>query len=499
MTAQLIEDIEKPKKAQKRKIEELGEEFGYLQRKCREFGIPVLIVVEGWSAAGKGSMINKIIQPLDPRGFKVTCIASPSRDEQLRPFLWRFWRRTPSAERMAIFDRSWYRNLLDEVVEGNLKEEELENAYADIRSFERQLRDSGTVIFKFFLSISKKEQFERLQTLRNNPNTSWRVDDGVLARHYKYEEYKEAARDMFKETDVEDGVHWQEVDTKKFLSATVKIMESLVGLLRNKVEKRKNGIKFERNIPADPLPHFRNAPSLAKTDTSLSLDKEEYREKLSIRQKRIHSLHNELYRLRIPMVIVYEGWDAAGKGGNIRRLTEEMDPRGYEVIPVSAPNDVEKAHHYLWRFWTEFPKSGHLTIFDRSWYGRVLVERVEGFCGKNDWKQAFREINEMEENFHNYGTALVKFWVHIDKDEQLKRFEARKENQSKQWKLHEEDWRNRERWELYEEAVDEMFLRTHTPFAPWNIIEGNCKRFARIKAMDVVIKTIENKISEKAK
>jgi polyphosphate kinase 2 (PPK2 family) len=242
---------------------------------------------------------------------------------------------------------------------------------------------------------------------------------------------------------------------------------------------------------------FKAAPSLAKVDTSLSLQKDEYREKLITRQKKIHELHNELYRLRIPMVIVYEGWDAAGKGGNIRRLTEEMDPRGYEVIPIAAPNDVEKAHHYLWRFWTEFPKSGHLTIFDRSWYGRVLVERVEGFCGKNDWKQAYREINEMEENFHNYGTTIVKFWVHIDKDEQLKRFEARKENPSKLWKLHEEDWRNREKWDLYEQAAEEMFLRTHTTFAPWTIIEGNCKRHARIKAMDVVIQAIENKIKEK--
>ena len=263
------------------------------------------------------------------------------------------------------------------------------------------------------------------------------------------------------------------------------------------MEKRKKGIKFNRNIPSAELPHFKTAPSLAKVDTSLSLQKDEYREKLFTRQKKIHELHNELYRLRIPMVIVYEGWDAAGKGGNIRRLTEEMDPRGYEVIPIAAPNDVEKAHHYLWRFWTEFPKAGHLTIFDRSWYGRVLVERVEGFCSENDWKQAYREINEMEENFHNYGTALVKFWVHIDKDEQLKRFEARKENPAKLWKLHEEDWRNREKWNLYEKAAEEMFLRTHTPFAPWTIIEGNCKRHARIKAMDVVIEAIEKKIDEK--
>jgi polyphosphate kinase 2 (PPK2 family) len=324
------------------------------------------------------------------------------------------------------------------------------------------------------------------------------VDDGVLARHYKYDDYKAASKQMFKETDVVDGAHWQEIDTTKFLPATAKILKSLVSLLRNKVDKRKSGIKFVRNIPNTDLPKFKHAPSLRKVDTSLSLGKEDYREKLVVRQKRIHELHNELYRLRIPMVIVYEGWDAAGKGGNIRRLTEEMDPRGYEVIPISAPNDVEKVHHYLWRFWTEFPKAGHLTIFDRSWYGRVLVERVEGFCSENDWKQAYREINEMEENFHHFNSVVVKFWVHIDKEEQLKRFEARQENQAKQWKLHEEDWRNREKWKPYEEAAEEMFLRTHTEYAPWTVIEGNCKRYARIKAMDVVIQAIEKKIEEKA-
>ena len=227
---------------------------------------------------------------------------------------------------------------------------------------------------------------------------------------------------------------------------------------------------------------------------SLGLEKEAYREIIQARQSRIQELHNELYRLRIPLVIVYEGWDASGKGGNIRRLTEQMDPRGYEVIPVSAPNDVEKAHHYLWRFWTEFPKAGHVTIFDRSWYGRVLVERVEGFCSEAEWKQAYNEINEMEENFRHFGTVLVKFWVHIDKEEQLRRFRAREVSPHKRWKLHEEDWRNREKWDLYESAVEEMFLRTHAPKAPWTVIEGNCKRHARVKALDVVIDAIEKKI-----
>ena len=484
-------------KSLRKEIEESGRELAYLQRKCRELEIPVLIVVEGLSAAGKGTIINRMIQPMDPRGFKVSCIASPNRDEQMRPFLWRFWRRTPSADRMAIFDRSWYRNLLDAEIENQLSEADLKKAYSDVRSFERQLKDSGTIILKFFLEISKKEQATRLAALQGNPSTAWRVSDAVLQRHSRYNDYVSAVDNMFNETDLPDSP-WSRIPSKKAKVATSLVLRQLVETLSSRVKERKKGIPLEAGRPPLKLPSFPQAPSFKDADMGKSLGKREYQKKLEARQNRIQELHHELYRLRIPLVLVYEGWDASGKGGNIRRLTEKMDPRGYEVIPVSAPNDVEKAHHYLWRFWTEFPKAGHVTIFDRSWYGRVLVERVEGFCTETDWKQAFNEINEMEDNFRHFGSIVLKFWVHIDKDEQLKRFKAREENPHKRWKLHEEDWRNREKWDLYEAAAEEMFLRTHAPKSPWTIIEGNCKRYARIKALDVVIDAIDKKISEKS-
>ncbi len=484
-------------KSLRKEIEESGRELAYLQRKCRELEIPVLIVIEGLSAAGKGTIINRMIQPMDPRGFKVSCIASPNRDEQMRPFLWRFWRRTPSAERMAIFDRSWYRNLLDAEIENQLSEADLKKAYSDVRSFERQLKDSGTIILKFFLEISKKEQATRLAALQGNPSTAWRVSDAVLQRHSRYNDYVSAVANMFRETDQPDSP-WCRIPSKKTKVATSLVLRQLVETLSSRVKERKKGIPFEAGRPPLKLPSFPKAPSFKDADMGKSLGKREYLKKLEARQNRIQEFHHELYRLRIPLVLVYEGWDASGKGGNIRRLTEKMDPRGYEVIPVSAPNDVEKAHHYLWRFWTEFPKAGHVTIFDRSWYGRVLVERVEGFCTETDWKQAFNEINEMEDNFRHFGSIVLKFWVHIDKDEQLKRFKAREENPHKRWKLHEEDWRNREKWDLYEAAAEEMFLRTHSPKSPWTIIEGNCKRYARIKALDVVIDAIDKKIAEKS-
>ncbi|OUU42760.1 MAG: polyphosphate:AMP phosphotransferase [Verrucomicrobia bacterium TMED56] len=488
---------EKSDKSVRKKIDELGEELAYLQRKSRELGIPVLIIVEGLSAAGKGTLINRIIQPLDPRGFKVSCIASPNRDEQLRPFLWRFWRRTPSADRMAIFDRSWYRNLLDSTINRTLQEDELIKAYADVRAFERQLRDGGTVFFKIFLDISKKEQASRLAAMQGNPATAWRVNDAVLARHTRYTDYKKAVETMFEETDDLNDSKWIKISAKDGRKAAAQAISRIVNGLSKRVSQEQANPSALHSVRR--LPAFRSAPSLKNADLSLTLSKDTYREMLTVRQERIEYLHHELYRQRLPMVIVYEGWDASGKGGNIRRLTEEMDPRGYEVIPTAAPNDVEKAHHYLWRFWTEFPKAGHVTIFDRSWYGRVLVERVEGFCTEQDWKRAYREINEMEENFDHFGTAIVKFWIHIDRDEQLRRFQSRQENPKKRWKLHDEDWRNRDKWEPYKEAVEEMFLRTHTQYAPWTVIEGNCKRYARIKTLDVTIAAIEKKIAQKSK
>ena len=220
----------------------------------------------------------------------------------------------------------------------------------------------------------------------------------------------------------------------------------------------------------------------------------DYEDKLKKKQKRLRELEYRIYRARIPVVIALEGWDAAGKGGAIRRLTQRLDPRGYVVEPVAAPNDFEKAHHYLWRFWQKMPKAGHITIFDRSWYGRVLVERVEGFCAEEAWRRAYHEINEMEEHLVNFGTVVVKFWLHIDSNEQLRRFNERTRTPSKQWKITPEDWRNRKKWDDYKKAVDEMIYRTSTPLAPWTIVESNCKLYGRIKVLDTVIVAIEKRI-----
>jgi polyphosphate kinase 2 (PPK2 family) len=233
---------------------------------------------------------------------------------------------------------------------------------------------------------------------------------------------------------------------------------------------------------------------LERADLSLSMDRTTYEKDLAGKQERLRELEHEIYKARIPVTIVYEGWDAAGKGGNLRRLVRNLDPRGYEVVPVGAPSDIEKEHHYLWRFWTQVPKAGHLTIFDRSWYGRVLVERVEGFCSEAEWRRAYREINEMERHWVSFGMVIVKFWLQIDRKEQLRRFRERERIASKRWKITEEDWRNRGKWPLYERAVNDMLEKTSTAAAPWTVVESNCKWYARVKALDTVIRAIEEKL-----
>jgi polyphosphate kinase 2 (PPK2 family) len=233
---------------------------------------------------------------------------------------------------------------------------------------------------------------------------------------------------------------------------------------------------------------------LDKVDLTLKLDKKKYEEELKKLTVHMRELEFEIYKARVPVVVTYEGWDAAGKGGNIKRITSQLDPRGYEVVPIAAPSVEEKAHQFLWRFWNQIPKAGHITVFDRSWYGRVMVERVEGFCHEDEWRRAFQEIKEFEGNLAEFGTVIAKFWIHISKQEQLKRFEERKTSEYKNYKLTDEDWRNRDKWDRYEEAVLDMLENTSTTYAPWTIVEGEDKYWARIRTLRVLSEAIERRL-----
>ena len=496
----MLESIDlsrKVDKAEYKRAKEPAElRLAALQRRVKELGIPVLIVFEGWDAAGKGTLINELILPLDPRGHLVTHFPPPNEEEALRPFLWRYWVATPPAGRIAIVDRSWYRHVLDDRMAGDRKGEDLALAFSDIRGLEEQLADSGTVLIKFFLHISKGTQAKRLKKLAKNPATAWRVTKDDRKRHKQYDDYLVAADEMLAQTE-EDHAPWTVIESTDHRFATLKIFNRVATAIEQRIAAVESGQgQAARPRAAAPaaIPEDLRTSLLHQADLSQSLEREEYRDRLDAGQKRLRDLEHEIYVRRIPVVLVYEGWDAAGKGGNIRRLVRELDPRGYEVVPVAAPNDIEKAHHYLWRFWSQFPKAGHMTIFDRSWYGRVLVERVEGVCTAQEWRRAYHEINQMERHWTNFGAVVQKFWIHIDPDEQLRRFNARQETEYKRWKITDEDWRNREKWDEYQAAVEEMLLRTSTPHAPWTVAESNCKWFARVKVLETVCDAIEKRL-----
>jgi AMP-polyphosphate phosphotransferase len=316
-----------------------------------------------------------------------------------------------------------------------------------------------------------------------------------LRQNEKYSEYLAAIEDMLTQTDA-DYSPWTVVEAHDRRFATLKIFNTVINSLERAVTSIELKTETAPAPPKEPVTSALNfkTTALDHLDLSKSLTSEEYAARLKKAQTTLRELEHEIYLRRVPVVIAYEGWDAAGKGGNIRRLTENLDPRGYEVVPVAAPNDIEKAHHYLWRFWAQMPKAGHITIFDRTWYGRVLVERVEGFCTEAQWRRAYREINGMEQHLANFGAVILKFWLHIDPEEQLRRFREREGIPHKQWKITEEDWRNREKIDQYREAVEEMLYRTGTPYAPWTIVESNCKRHARVKVLETVCKAIRKRL-----
>ena len=482
------------KEEYKEKMETLELELGHLQRECKEQKIPVMIAFEGYGASGKGLQIGRLIQGLDPRGFEVHAVKKETEEERMHPFMWRFWTKTPERGRIAIYDTSWYRRVQIDRFDGKVSEEELPADYESIRSFEKQLTDDGMVIVKLFLAIDQKEQKKRFKKLMESKETKWRVSEGDLKRNKEFARYEQMNEEMLRKTDT-DYAPWTIIEATDKRYATAKIFTTVIHAMQMALEKVKMPEKAQEERRSGGEREFQES-LLAKADLSKKLSKKQYKERLKELQGKMERLHGELYRRRIPVVLGFEGWDAGGKGGAIKRLTEHMDPRGYVVNPTASPNDIEKAHHYLWRFWRAMPKAGHIAIFDRTWYGRVMVERIEGFCTTKEWQRAYKEINDMEQDLVNAGAIVLKFWMQIDKDEQAARFKARQENPEKQWKITDEDWRNREKWDQYEEAVNEMLIRTSTPHAPWVVVEGNCKYYARIKVLETVVHAIEERLKE---
>lgn len=485
---------------EKVKLDELQKKLAVYQQNLKKNKIPVIIILEGWGASGKGNVISGIIKELDPRGFKVYTTGEANEEEKKFPLMRRFWTKIPLYGNISIFDRSWYRDVSISLVEEGLSEKEVKHRIRDISVMEKMLTDDGYLIIKIFLNITKKEQKKRFTALEQNKSTEWRVTSDDWRHHRMFDAYKSAFQNMIKNTNTENAP-WLVIDANNSRNTIFKAVSELCKILKNKLDETKNSTEnSEENKSAEIVirtgEDIKKNPisQLNETDLSPAAENSLYKERLKKLQRRLFELHNEIYLRRRPLIIVFEGWDAAGKGGAIKRLVGGLDPRGYEVIPISAPKSEELNRHYLWRFWSSLPKNGHIAIFDRSWYGRVMVERIEGFCTEHQWKRAFEEINYFERELYDRGTIQLKLWLHISPDEQLRRFNERLENPEKNWKITEEDWRNREKWPQYENAVNDMLKYTNTDYSPWVIIPGNDKKYARLNVLETVISQIENEL-----
>jgi AMP-polyphosphate phosphotransferase len=469
----------------------LRDRLALLQRAVYEAGLPVAVVFEGFDAAGKGDTIEKMVGRIDPRGYRVHATGAPTEEERLRPFLWRFWTRVPGRGEMAIFDHSWYRRVLGERVEGEVPRSAWRLAYDEINQFERTLVDDGALVVKFFLHISRAEQGRRLERMERSRYQSWRVTKRDWRAHRHYRDLREAAEEMLERTHTA-WAPWTPVAATDRHWRRVRVFEALAGALQGALDARAAARPAARPRPVRPPRGLRTV--LDEVDLGKRLSPARYQKTLDRLQARLGDLQLACWEKAVPVVVVYEGWDAAGKGGNIRRLIGSMDPRGYTVLPIAKPEGADATHHYLWRFWNRIPQAGHVAIFDRSWYGRVLVERVEGFCTEAEWRRAYPEINEFERSLHHFGAAIVKLWLHVSRREQLRRFRERERVAVKRYKITAEDWRNREKWDLYRAAVHDMITQTSTSHAPWTIVEAEDKGWARVRALRAVIEAMEGRL-----
>lgn len=457
---------------------ELHAELLALQRRLAKTDCAVIIVVAGVEGAGKGEVVDVLHKWLDVRGIETHAFWDETDEERDRPRFWRFWRTLPPRGGIGIMFGSWYTGPIIDRVIGDAPASEFDTQMRHINDFEQALCDDGAVILKFWFHLSKKEQKKRLKQDKKGERGKISPLTKKFARHY--DEFTKVSERAIRLSDI-GHCPWH-------------IIEATDRRYRNLAVGRivKSVLSQHLDHPPDKVLRtpFHTSPTLGKetvldsVDLSQRIDAETYQSRLRNYQRKLHDLSWLVKKQGINIVAVFEGWDAAGKGGAIRRVTQSMDARLYRVISVAAPTDEERAHHYLWRFWRHVPRKGYGTIYDRSWYGRVLVERVEGFASAVEWGRAYQEINDFEEHLTNHGTVLLKFWLHLDKQEQLRRFEERQATPWKQHKITDEDWRNRDRWEDYQAAVNDMVVRTSTEYAPWTLVSANDKKVARLKVLE---------------
>ena len=454
---------------------------------------PVIILVGGVDGAGRSETVNLLSEWMDPRHIQVHGFGPASDEEMRHPYMWRFWRVLPPKGKVGVFFGSWYSDMVEDYVADQIAPAQLDQQIHQIVQFEHMLTAERALVIKFWFHVSKKVQRKRLKAFEKDPKLRWRVTQQDWERVKQYDNYCQVSEHILRETSTAEAP-WIVVEgtDPKYRNLTVGkvLLEAIMSRLSHPFKER-------RSTAPPLLPPIDNRHILSTLDMGQVLPKPEYKEALEHYQGKLNLLVRQPQFAHRALVAVFEGWDSAGKGGSIRRVAAAMDARWYTVIPIGVPTEEELAQPYLWRFWRHIPQWGRVTIFDRSWYGRVLVERVENLCSESAWMRAYNEINDFEKQLVDHNIVLAKFWLNISKEEQLRRFKEREQVRFKQFKITDEDWRNREKWDAYEAAVCDMVERTSTTEAPWTLVEANDKRFARIKVLKTLCERLESAINHK--
>ncbi|EXF95519.1 polyphosphate-dependent AMP kinase [Pseudomonas fluorescens HK44] len=450
---------------------------------------PVIVLINGIEGAGKGETVKLLNEWMDPRLIEVRTFDQQTDEELARPPAWRYWRMLPAKGRMGVFFGNWYSQMLQGRVHGLFKDAVLDQAINQTERLEKMLCDEGAVIFKFWFHLSKQQMKTRLKSLQDDPLHSWRISPLDWQQSQTYDKFVKYGERVIRRTS-RDYAPWHVIEGVDAHYRSLTVGKILLDGLQNALKRpRINPDKVSAAPLSASVDHLSLLGSL---DMSQRLEKNDYEEQLITEQARLSGLMRDKRMRRHALIAVFEGNDAAGKGGAIRRVAAALDPRQYSIVPIAAPTEDERAQPYLWRFWRQIPARGKFTVFDRSWYGRVLVERVEGFCSQADWLRAYGEINDFEEQISASGVIVVKFWLAIDKQTQLERFQEREAIPFKRFKITEDDWRNREKWDDYRTAVGDMVDRTSTEVSPWTLVEANDKRWARVKVLRTLNRALED-------
>jgi len=497
----------------KQREAKLREDLLIAQGRLRKAGFPVIVLFAGVDGAGKGEMVNELNGWLDPHYVLTRPLGDPSPEERERPKYWRFWRDLPPKGQIGLFLSAWYHAPLLDHVFKRTKRGRFDQDLDEVMAFEQTLADDGALILKFWMHLGKKAQKKRLSKLEKDPLERFRVSEDDWKHWRMYDDFVGVAEHIIMRTSTGQAP-WHIVEGADANFRSLRVGELLLEALTARLNEEDEQRRIAADTAPEPAPTAEPALTVAEenmkaelvrsgrptvldtVDITAKLPKKEYQQRLREAQATLSRQHHEARKKDISMVMVFEGWDAAGKGGAIRRLVTALDARSVNTIPIAAPSDEERAQHYLWRFWRHLSRAGRVTIFDRSWYGRVLVERVEDFASEKEWRRAYAEINDFEHRLVEHGIVLSKFWLHISPEEQARRFAEREQTPYKRWKLTEEDWRNRSRWGDYELAVHDMVERTSTQSAPWHLIAGDDKYHARVAILETVVAQLEEALKK---